>query len=217
MRKRTICITFLTVLTLVAPALATPPGMVGERNFERALRSEWANKDMKKAEKYYSRAANALATLMEENHKDGVNTRVSRLIMAGISQFKTGRYPEAAATMRTVATQDRSLWEAWLYGGLAYAMTGNSRKALDMWRRFPPDSGQRYLLPAIRAQVAALEAEEKSPRQAAKAVLSAVADQFHWNYFKPKSRRSLAAQDDCSGRFWWRYHYSPCDPRVIEW
>ncbi|WP_147820105.1 hypothetical protein [Salidesulfovibrio onnuriiensis] len=203
-------------LLFAAPALATPPGVVGQRNFQRGLRAEWANKDAARAKEYYTTAAKAFRELMEENRKDGTSTRTSRLVMAGICQFKAGMYADAAATMQVAGAMDAHIWEAWLYGGLAKAMQDDAEGALNMWKRFPQNAFQRKLNPVIGAQVAALEAGETTPRDAAEAVLKAEAEQFRWNYYSPGGRNNLAPPDQCDGRFWWRYFFEPCELNALD-
>lgn len=205
---------FLTFVTLAfaTSALAVLPGVVGERNFERALRAEYARKDLKAATEYYTKAAKGFRQLMEQNRQEGDSTRTSQLVMAGICQYKAGMYEDAASTMQVVASMDDRIWEAFLYGGLARAMLGDEKGALGMWRAFPPSTSLRRLGPMIRKQVAALDAGTTTLQDAARTIDTAGKDQFRWNYYNPTtSQRSLAPPEQCDGRFWWRHNQSPCE------
>lgn len=204
---------FVFFVCLSSVAFAAPSSLTGERNFERALRAEWANRNQEKASEYYARAAEALEALMNEK---GADTRVSYLVMAGISQFKIGKHAEAARTLKMVAAYDARIWEAWVYGGLAHAMTGDAEGALNMWRRFPVSSSQRELSTVLATQVRELGAENTTLQQAAQAILEAEGRQFRWNYYGPRNRRGISPQEYCSGRFWWRYYHTQCEVRLLD-
>lgn len=215
MRKNiAVCALLLGASLLVpAAAMATPPGSVGEKNFGRAIIALRGNNDATTAAGYFKRAADAFAQLMTNNAEAGKKTRLSRLLMAGMSSYHAGNMQQAEKIM-SAAAADSTAWEAPLYAGLALARMGKSAEAAAMWQRFSPDAGQRMIGEALAAQITGLQDKTIAPQQAAEAVEAAMLQQFSRNEHSV-SQRSLAAQNKCSGRFWWRYAKSRCQDTLL--
>lgn len=205
-----------SILLVSATAWATPPGMVGERNFERAVIALRGNNDAKTAQGHFQRAAEAFDQLMANNAKDGKQTRLSRLLMAGMSNYYAGHMQKTAKIMGAAAA-DNTAWEAPLYAGLALARMGKPAEAAAMWKRFPTGANQRMIGDALAAQIPVLESADATPQQAADTtdtVEAAILRQFSWNEHSV-SQSSLSQQDQCHGRFWWRYAQSRCRDDIL--
>ncbi len=213
MKKNILTCFLLLAAILVVPVMAhaAPPGTVGEKNFERGTIALRGNGDRQKARKYYGRAAQAFASLIADRAENGKPTRLSRLLMAGMSCYYVGDWQQAVKIMSAAAV-NRDAWEASLYAGLALARLNRTENAAAMWKRFPKNTGQRMIAEQLGKQIAALESGS-DVQQVADAVEAATLRQFSWNEHSV-FHDSLAAKDRCSGQFWWRYAKSRCKDRL---
>lgn len=205
----------LILVVLLAAAAFAPdseawiPTRTGQRNFERAW-AAFLSQRRDDAMTYFAKAADAYAQALAEKPPTRTTLFPSNLTMAGISAYYAGRYDLAIQALGMALDRDDSIWEGYLYTGLAYARQGNSAKAMEFLEKYVKSNpSQPILSSAVLAQVSAVETEGASLDQVAPAVEQGAFDQFHNNMLFVGNRADSPA-DGCSGAFWWRNNRAPC-------
>lgn len=203
------------LLAFSSQALAQPLTMVGLRNFMRGRIAEMRNVP-DEAKVHFGRSAEAFAAYVSQQDAAGGQVFVSDLTMAGMAEYKSGKFAEAAATMARVRKVAPDMHEAWAYGGMAEARLGHREQAVELWEAYPVTAGQMYVAEAVRDQAASVRAGKASLDQASSAVEAALHQQDVYNtHLNSAMSMNLPYPDLCSGQYWWRSADMPCD-RVLD-
>nr|WP_321512922.1 hypothetical protein [uncultured Pseudodesulfovibrio sp.] len=163
------------------------PYRKGEKNFERGRAAE-LRRDFKKAEDYFTIAAQAFDEHFTKKAAAGKDTRTSHLVMAGICYTRIGRFEDGLRILeQCIETKD--IPDAFLHAGYAAAKLGLAEKAVSHWKSFPDWAGQRVIANALKEQVKAIRSSEKPDLQGAcEAVAKAVQEQDKVNQNDRKFR-----------------------------
>lgn len=210
MVKKVLWLTLAVVLfAFSGQAMAQPLTAVGLRNFMRGRIAEMRDAPAD-AKVYFGRAADAFTGYIAQQDGAGGQVFISDLTMAGMAEYKAGRFAEAAATLARVRKTEPDMHEGWSFGGMAEARLGHREQAVELWEAYPVTAGQMYVAEAVRTQAAEVRAGKASLDQAATAVEAALHKQDVYNTHMNRNA-NLPFTDLCSGQFWWRSADMPCD------
>lgn len=207
--KQTALVTMIALFVTLITSTAFAGIQAAERNFSRAMRAEVNGQTDKSLEYWNESAANYEEYFQGQNLSD---VHTSKILMAGIAYYQSGKYAQCGTYMAEVRNRGDKGFEAWLFGGLVAARDGNGAVALKIWNDFPSGTGQRYITNAIVQQTNSLQKGETSLAQAVEVIEGANLEQNKYNLRFPGRKYYAMPDEYCSGRFWWRYNFSPCSP-----
>lgn len=210
--------TFFATLALVIlfslPSQAASPIRVGEKNFERGWNRLMHNK-RDDAVKQFSSGADGFAEALAADPRSRSTNFPSNLTKAGMTFYFTGRYDESIKIMSEVYEEKTQLWESALFTGLAYAFKDDQDMAtqwLNKYLKLLPS--QAYLSNIIKNQLEELAKGTTTLRAAADTMDKATVEQFKRNV-NNRGNTGLFGNDKCSGSYWWRYNFRPCERKHV--
>ena len=191
------------LLAAPTPASAVPLTQIGIRYFERGHLA-YLRDDMDAAARYFARSADAFLQYRDE----GGSLFESNTLQAGIGLYYSGDYDRCIQVMEPLA-DDPDLWEADIYGALAYARKGDAAKAAGLLAKFPETARQHILSAAVHEAEDGLRSGSMTPADAAALVASQIRRQLIFNIYA-STPDAATAPEQCDGRFWWRYSNQRC-------
>lgn len=209
MKKHLTPLLIVIVATTVfaSSAFAWRSVRTGQKNFERAW-SAYLFKRPDRADKYFTKAANAFGEALAENPPSRTTMFASNLTMAGMSLYYAGRYQEAVDAMDKARSKDRRIWETYLFSALAYASMQDKGEAIKSMEAFLNASpGQPILSNAVQHQLTDLQTDSGTLETAVTVIEKATAQQYENNYTLTNTPNPA---ERCNGNYWWRYNKAPC-------